>query len=738
MRKNEVLFAVCLLSALLAAASEAAEAPAPADGINALAQWIPADPLLFLAYDGRNADLRKTAFFDLLNEPEVKAAWQGPWQVLRTLVTQSVAPGAGPDLDILQAFLETRFALAFINFAPPGEPGQPPVIEIAFVVEVGDGDDTPAARAVHALLDFLKNRAALPFGPFAPENVAGVPAQVGDFADIRFAHTTTRGYFLLGTGGALAKMLTAETPKLAASEAFQRARRLAGGSQFAILHYNHAAMMEKLGPALPRELQQFLTDPKLGLADLRSLTFTKAAAGKALKYSLFVEAPGERRGILKLLAGRPLDPAILQLAPRDAEFLFAQRLGPAALSDFLTGWAPAQAAPPAEPPGFDVRRDFIGSLGDEFAVFASPVVLAVKVKDPARFRAGLRGLVEVIEGTLEGPGPEKVRLELKTLPYQGRVITYIEAAHFPMFIQPCYALDGEYALLAFYPVSLKAYLAKKAEGGSILDNPDFRAAHARLEPGASAVYYANSKAYLEDFYQLLPAMVGLAKMAPDSVQPFLPDPAKMPPPGVISKHLFSCIASSRSMADGILYESYSPIGMPTPPALRKSSPMAAVPILAAMLMPSVTRARTVAVTARGGSRLIQIGHGILLWTTIKGDHRFYPPSLQALLDDDVLPNPSLFIHPGGDSKLQPGQFVCDFDSLLDLATRAGVRLTVDNVGPELMMAWDKRQFVPGGRSVNFADGHVRFLPEAEFQRRLEELKRWLAEQKAKAAKELDI
>ncbi len=728
----------------LAAAPAAAGEDQPA--VNPLSRFVPADALLFIAYDGNNAAFSKTALNDILNEPEVKATFEGPLAALRKLLAEGAQKEGAPGPDAIEPLLRTKIGLALSGIAPPPAEGVPPQPEVLLLVEVG-ADDSPAAKAVPLLIDRALTKAGLPPDVFRRAKIAGTDARAADLGLVTVSYATVRGTFVLGTGGALAKALDANTTKLGASKVggakeglsklgaskeFQRVSSLTGGNEILLVHYAHGAVVQQFGMFLPRPVSRILVNPDLGLAGVRSLSFALTPDGKGLRTSFFIRAPGEKKGILSFIAGRPLAPAVIKLAPANTDFFAAQSLDAAALWDFIVNGVlhPTDRrsfldamTDAKQQVGFDLRDDLLASVGDEFAAFG-PGHFAIKLRNPARFRQCVTTALEKLTAAIaEEPDFRDSRLVLRTMDYKGRTIEYADSTcRFPLVIQPCYTMVGDYAVFAFSPASLKSYITSMAAGKTLADNADFVAVRAKLGPDASAVCYADSSSFLSDLYGVLPWAFGFAKMAPDEAQALVPDPARLPAQEDIAKHLFGSVAVVRSLDDGVLWECHSPVGLPTPPALRQGGGVATMAILGGMLLPALGRARDEARKVKSASNLRGIAQFSHLWRVKKGEDKFYPPSLKALLDDGMIDNARAFLNPASNTQLAEGKFVSDYESIFD---RAGFKVADEAVPVTLPLAWDRENVHGDGRNVVFFDSHVEFVNEKSFQKLLKTVDDWI-------------
>ena len=608
MRPSLSRVCVGVLVLLSRTAAFAAE-PAP---VNALAKHVPAEAMLFIAVDGNNDAFAKTALHDILAEPEMKATFQGPLAALSRLVSGAARAKTGLDLDILMPLLKTKVGFAFLGIAPPAAANLPPRPEFLLLAEVGR-PDSPASKSVGLLIDHFLNRAGMPPDAFKVTKVAGVAARVTSINGIPVGYATTGGMFVLGSGDALRKVLDANTTKLSATREFQRVAKLTGANELLLVHYEHQALLRQFGPMLRPDRRAALQHPHLGFDNVRSVTVSVAPDGRGIRSAFLLRTNGAPKGILKIFAGRPLDPAIVKLAPRRTKFFYATSFDIGAFLDLSVAMminAPDQGrdlenyraamAKFRDKMGFDLRKDFLACVGDEFAVFGPGLTGAVKLTDPARFKGYIQTMLMKAGEAMREQETEfkRAQFQLRTLTYHGRAITYLDGTGFPFFVQPCYTMVGKYAVVSPYPASLKAYIDEMAGGASLADGADFKAVRSKIGPGASSIYYADSAAFLREVYGLLPLAAGLLKMVPEKFQPLCPDPALLPPPGTIARHLFGSTSGCRVLNDGLLWEAYSPVGLPTPPALGQGGGLASAAVFLGMLLPVVAQGRAAAGEAR--------------------------------------------------------------------------------------------------------------------------------------------
>jgi prepilin-type processing-associated H-X9-DG protein len=703
-----------------------AEEPAAAK-VNSLARFVPADALLFLAYDGNNAACRKTALYEILTSPEMKEVFAGPLAALRKIAAKEAAKEGAPGPDIVLPLVNTRLAVAAVGLQMPQQQGEQPQPQVLVVIEVGK-PDSPAAKAAALLLDNAQGALGIPPDAFQDAKIAGHTVKSATVGPMQVSYTTTAdGHFVLGTAGALALSLDKVTTKLSANREFQRVSEISGGNEVFLLHYAHGAVMQKFGMFLMGNpaLRRVLVGPGFGLQNVRTVTLAVAPDGRGFRGTAFIRSPGELQGLLKIVASKPLDPKVFELAPASCTFFAGRSCNVGELWDFIVNQV-ALAEPKAgeeyeeamakirDALGVDLRNDLVGSLGTNFAVFGSPFAVVAEIKNRDKFNAAIQSMLTKLAqvAAKEERDFRGAELRLNSLKYAGHTITYVDGERLPMFVQPCYTMVGDFAVFGAFPASLKSYLLEMKSGTSILDNVDFKAARARVGAKPAGLYYADTRGFVGGVYTYLPMLVGLAKMAPPEFQALAPDAAKLPPAQEITSRLYGCSMALRKVEDGLLVECHSPVIVPTPPEVQYQSSIGTTAVLAGMLLPALGRARHEARKVKSMSNLSQIAKASMLWLLKHGGNEFYPPSLKELVDRGIIGDPRVFIHPAGHTKLKPGQFVSDYDSLMD---RVGKKIAEKDVTAGTPMAWEKRPFA-GGRNVAFFDGHVEWMTEGQFQR----------------------
>jgi hypothetical protein len=140
------------------------------------------------------------------------------------------------------------------------------------------------------------------------------------------------------------------------------------------------------------------------------------------------------------------------------------------------------------------------------------------------------------------------------------------------------------------------------------------------------------------------------------------------------------------------------------PPLAFYSP-AAVPLLAAMLMPALSRARAAARTAADQNNLRAIGTAVLQY---RRQHDRYPPNLKSLVDAGIIEDAEVLVSPMDDNPPT-------VNGLKTSYVYIGGPLPLD-LPHETPICYTRSGVVPGERNVLFADMVVRAAHGDNFQR----------------------
>ena len=275
----------------------------------------------------------------------------------------------------------------------------------------------------------------------------------------------------------------------------------------------------------------------LGLSGLRRFAMTAGFDGKDWVEREFAGTDGSKAGILSLLDARPLDGDLLSVVPQTADRVSASRLDLAASFDAIRG-AITQVNPDAakqvddgieqvnQMAGLDVRRDLIGSLGDQWVTYADKTVggtgvlgsvLVNRLRDPAKadeaMTAVSRRLNMIIAQQMHEPN---VEIQFREQQAAGVTLHYLAVP----LITPTWAVKGDMLYVGLYPQTVAAAVDEAAHhtaathAGSILQRPEFIALQHRLgDHPAATISFVNLPGVAPDGYGDLLAGVAVVARA---------------------------------------------------------------------------------------------------------------------------------------------------------------------------------------------------------------------------------
>jgi len=713
-------FAVALLAgvvALLACplAAGAAEAPKKAKDI---ADILPAKTHFYASFRmPRAEEFQGSALHKIAQDEEMKAFLANAREEYGKLKEQFRAQiPVSPEL--LEELFHDEFTFAFTGLRTNDKKVQEPGLVFSAVF------DRPPQEAEKAVVEALRKIAqgmvADPQPAFQHKNLSvkylAVPTGVVCYTFI--------GQRLVLTTGELAMrdVLKCADPLDGAGEAQSLARdpdfkkvmqRVGGPGGILTAYFNSKLFFAQFGNFMPPRQVGFFE--AVGVYNAKAMGLCSRFADGGIRDSFYVLAPGERTGIMPA-AGNPVDLSLLKQVPPDATLVTLGRLSLKDLYSVLMR-AVANTDPDQfqritgeitefeQKAGFKIGSDLFGSMGTQWMTYQSPheSVLMVELKDAQKFQSCLGGLVEMAEG----------KAVWQQMDYKGAQINYLTVKEKPFPASPSYAIVDKYAVFGLYPQTLKSYLSRRGkEGPSIVDKEDFKRVAGRFMKGCDSITYMDIGENLSDCYNLLvmasPMVYGAKGV---SLRPEL-----LPHPDVLRPHLFGLGSGRINDQEGILWESFSPVGSMggvlgivggVSKGVTSSSGAVSMPLVAAVVLPALAKARNQARGVACMSNVKQIGLGCAM---SMADHE---DQLPAKLEDLVQAH-----------YLEGGQvFVCPQDK--NPMTVGGIKTSYYYVGrlpgpppAELVLVYEKGGIHGNGRTVLFGDGHVEVVREDALKARL--------------------
>ena len=687
---------------------------------------IPADAILALCTYGGNPDVEQTALYQLIQEPEVQEWLGSVWKSV-TAVDQPQAQFAlamlRANLPTIRQLLKSQIGIAVL----PGGGGAPQVL---VAIRVG--------KAREAVMQLLGPLLAMAGRGGRKGQVAGMEVTMLGPGGACYGFQGDTLFFTSATG-ALERALAPQTAKLSSLPSFQRALGM-GSSPIGLLAYNHVALMKAFGPMIPDEVKTFLAGTGLDKSELIALRL--GAKGRALVGSGVIRTQGPRTGLLAAFPARPVDRALLKLAPRDAGVVWAASVSPPHLYTGVVGVIHTMAAPAGVDfrgglgefegrAGVSLERDVFAALGEDVVVttsgksFLPALIISVAARDGARFDAAVPKLVAQLDVAVKADFGDEAGAALKTIEFRGHTIRYLATPGLLMPFAPCYARAGGRVVFGLTPVHLKDYLQFLDAGEpSVLDNPRFQALADRVPANAASVGYSDVGEGVIQLYSILGPLLTVVQGIPGI--PLELDLANLPSKRVLRKHLFGSISYTYATEDTLVYECQSPFGFGFIGPAPSGAPAALLlGVGAGMAVPAIVRARGEArrVVSMNNMRQIQMASMVFL-----NDHAgLLPASLDVLVKGKLLADGKILVAPNDpDPPKGPGGLPCSYVYFLDAYPRLKVRMDAIPNPARTPVLWERQAFGRGRRggfmrrrNVAFADGHV----ETVFGDRFGELKR---------------
>lgn len=330
----------------------------------------------------------------------------------------------------------------------------------------------------------------------------------------------------------------------------------------AIVAYVNIAALRTGAESLPDDIRQRLAVLNHLIHGFDAVAWSGAFEGRQWGTRAFIAAPAPRRGMATLLDGEPVSDQLLRAIPRSADWLVIRRLDLGKL--FNETRSALEKADPELARMFDmgmggatmalggnVQDTLLNPLGDQWALYTAPTVtgsgllggvLLNRVDDPARINRGLSNLALLITNSISGQLPRGgnrqpvMRLLLQQHTYNGTRISYINSP----LITPSWAIRDNLLCFGLFPQTVAGALdaaAAQADGGSILDNPDFQRIGQQLgDVAATSISFADLPRTAERNYGTLLLLaqlyMGFADLAGGDGQPLL-----LPPIARLKPHL---------------------------------------------------------------------------------------------------------------------------------------------------------------------------------------------------------
>jgi hypothetical protein len=315
--------------------------------------------------------------------------------------------------------------------------------------------------------------------------------------------------------------------------------------------YIDMASLVRLGVTRGGDVRKLLDD--LGVEGLQSLVFYSGFDGRAERSLVEWDAPGARKGVLGLVAGKPfrlgdlppLPPDVVTWSMSNFDMVALHDLGFKTAENIVRLIYPDQVAHVEEfrkqanaVLGIDLRDDLLGALGGRIVQYSSPGegpftlghTFLFKVKDATR----LQGAIEQAVKNLARVGGATVRI--KKRPYRGvdlRLVQF-QVPGFPFV--PTYAITDDWMAVGFFPQQVEGFIARsKNVMPAWKPSPDVAASLEKLPREFVSISYSDPRPTLKMLLSIAPLIGG----AVSSTSPEMNfDVGSLPNAQEVTRHLF--------------------------------------------------------------------------------------------------------------------------------------------------------------------------------------------------------
>ncbi len=410
-----------------------------------------------------------------------------------------------------------------------------------------------------------------------------------------------------------------------------------------------------------------------GITGLKQFVYSAGFAGSDWASQTYLEAPAPRTGLVKLLEPAPLDAGLLGRVPSDAhsvtvgQFDFAALI--ATIRDITTAVNPEAGKKLQQGLGFismslgrNLERELLGPLGPQWAIYFAPsvgsdgptgVVIVNKLDDAKLAKAAWGDLAFAISNTVPNVLRQRQGI-IATAKFDDQAVP--GSSMFSMTIgnspwTPCWVVKDQYLYIGANPTVV-------AKAALTADQPKFDGTGAFGDMLKSL----DAKTYTSFSFSNLPATADAASKQFDAMWTMLLGPAEqngieLPNallPAIDKVKPLLTTAGSASWADekGLYSKEKSPFPFAGTTygysqGDQTLTTVGAASLGAAIVLPSLNKARETANRVKGASNLRQIAVATMLYSNEhQGDA---PPDLGALLEEDLTVD--IFVSPSSNTEI---------------------------------------------------------------------------------------
>ena len=474
----------------------------------------------------------------------------------------------------------------------------------------------------------------------------------------------------------------------------------------------NAIAVEMSGGDIPPIVGQVIEEA--GFNDVKSKGVQLVWADGAWRLSGYVHAPSPRKGIIKLFDQPPVKVEDYEYVPADA-FCFATSnfdLHGAyntildAAGKINEGWPPAVnnlVVMSTGMIGVNVVNDLLAQTDGRLTVYDAPshggmfftgMAIVIGSKDADTLNDNMNLMMKRVARY----AGEHFKTAPKPATYDGREMTTMRFRGMPLGYAPSWGVIDGRLVVGLYPQVVAAVMNQidpKTRKSSITEREDFKKALATMPKDAWSIGFDESMNTTRWLYSNRLAMTAMVEnwIGPqedwDGVLgvPFVDE--------VVDKKMQS-VSTMTTDGEGLLYSATSPFQFGyVQSQFSGGASIATIAILISILLPSLSRARTLSKRTVSAANLRVIGQGCMIYAMDHNDKM--PPDLEALIDGEMI-TPKVFDVPADDAKA-PGQ-----SSYLYIN---GQTLNDD---PRNVLVYERPDINDGeGTNILFLDAQVEFM-----------------------------
>ncbi len=623
MKNSKALFPAALSAALLlslSAAPRAVSAQAAGGKAKELESLVPEKTVVFVTFRNLGAAREKwknTALYKIWTDKEVEFAVEkllGNFEEFKQEIEREFQKTTGVELQSALDILKGQLSFAVITLPARTEEGEKPPC-MAFALDFG-----AQQPVVEKLIEFAKQSVGGGGDKLKTEKVQIDGTDVFAFGDdnLKFHYAfLDQTLFITMDRETMQGILSARAGKggksLAECEAFGRVRQatVRDGEEALFIYADFKALKDGIGEMAgidAKELAQSIA--ALGVENVQSIGISVTFAEGGISDALYVHAPGEKKGLLKIISLAKTGTPHLNLVPAEAISYMGLRLDLGSIWDISMEMVKSfdeealkeineELAEFQKKTGVNIREDLIGALGDEISTFSSfpkgggiipEGVTIFSLTNPQRFEDAFRKLMEAAglerkelafkgrtlkyftakiaapgEGPGEGPGPgEEGRGQFGSSPIPGVGMESLLLLNLTSFQN--YFVEGNYLFVSNLSQSLKR-VVDKLDGGdkfvSLARNPHYSRLVSRLPGSPGLVMYTDLRGIFDLVYNtLLPlGQIGEVFLRKELKVPF--ENAVLPRSEAVSQHLTPSVTGISTLTEGVIMSSYYTTGVTT-------------------------------------------------------------------------------------------------------------------------------------------------------------------------------